>query len=302
LVDQFLESVRGYVSGGREFEYRGERSTGALAGGRLLVGQTAILWARGMRHLLAYERVLPTRRTLMNRVVLAGLREIEEIAPAAGVSAGSVVDSRALQEIFTDCLDAEVIRAPAERFAAHALTLMSTAGHEGQEDMLALAGVILSHEGFERESLHGETVPRAWFLNLERLFEQAVRHELRRAGRPLLAVSSAAGWMPTIFSGVPGELRADPDLVLHHRRECFAVGDAKYKELDGRPEASDLYQLLAHAAAFETDLAFLIYPGATFEADDLGTAATGCHTWVFRVGIDKLSEGAVRLLRTLELA
>jgi len=35
--------------------------------------------------------------------------------------------------------------------------------------MLALAAVILSHEGFEPGAYVESTVPRAWFLNLEKL-------------------------------------------------------------------------------------------------------------------------------------
>jgi transposase len=31
-------------------------------------------------------------------------------------------------------------------------------------------------------------------------------------------------------------------MVLHHNGEFFAIGDAKYKDLDGLPEPSDLYQ------------------------------------------------------------
>jgi 5-methylcytosine-specific restriction endonuclease McrBC regulatory subunit McrC len=301
LVSQFLEAVRRYVTAGREFRYVAKRETGSLAGGRLLVGQTATLWARGLKHLLAFERSLPTRNTPLNRTLLAALREVDEIAGPAAISSADLMNARGFAEFFSDCLDAEVIYAPAERFVELADELIDHLDDDETRDMLSLAAVVLSHEGFEPGAYEESTVPRSWFLNLERLFERAVRRVLDRCGRPWLRVSSAASWLPSIFSSVPEELRADPDLVVHHRGEFFAVGDVKYKNLNGRPEASDLYQLLAHAAAFRTDVAFLVYPGDAFSAVDMGSSATGCRTWVFQIDIGHLTEDLERVLQTLDL-
>ena len=301
MVNQFLEAIRQYVTIGREFRYTPKRETGSLAGGRLLVGQTATLWARGLRHLLAFERTLPSRKTPLNRTLLAALREIEEIASAAAIPSEDLMAARGFAEFFSDCLDAEVIYAPADRFVQLADQLIDEADQEEIRDMLALAAVILSHEGFEPGAYVESTVPRAWFLNLEKLFERACRRVLGKAGRPWLRVSSAAAWLPSIFSSLPEELRAHPDLVVHHQGEFFAVGDVKYKNLIGRPDEDDIYQLLVHAAAFRTDVAFLVYPSDSFSSSDLGLSATGCRTWVFEVDIRNMGEDLERVLRAMEL-
>jgi 5-methylcytosine-specific restriction endonuclease McrBC regulatory subunit McrC len=301
LVNQFLEEVRNYVSAGREFQYVSKMETGSLAGGRLLVGQTAMLWARGLQHLLAFERSLPTRKTPLNRTLLAALREIDEIANAASISSADLMAARGFAELFSDCLDAEVLYAPADRFVQLADELIDRSEDDQIRDMLSLAAVVLSHEGFEPGAYMESTVPRSWFLNLENLFQRAVRRVLDRVGRPWLRVSTAAPWLPSIFSSVPKELRAHPDLVLHHQGEFFAVGDVKYKTLTGRPDEDDLYQLVVHAAAFRTDVAFLVYPADSFSVTDLGLSATGCKTWVFEVDIRHLKEDLQRVLQVLDL-
>ncbi|MGH7641715.1 MAG: 5-methylcytosine restriction system specificity protein McrC [Candidatus Dormibacteria bacterium] len=302
LVRAFLERVSEYLGSGREFHYVPLAAVGPLAGGRLLVGRTANLWARGLIHQLAFERTLPTRRTRLNRVILATLREVEEIATDAELTARDILTLRTYEDIFTDCLDREVIFEPAAVFAAEADSLARDITDERIEDMLTLAAVLLAHEGFEPHPTLQATVPRTWFLNLENLFQREMRRVLDAASRPWLRADTAATWQRSLFDGLPGPFRVFPDFVLHHEGEFFCVGDAKYKTLDGPPLAADVYQLLAHAAAFDTDRCFLAYPGSTFGATHLGQSVTGCDTWVFTVDLAAAADSASAILRALDLA
>ena len=47
-------------------------------------------------------------------------------------------------------------------------------------DLLALAAILLRHESFELGAWLGDSTPRSWFINLERLFEDALLHETNR--------------------------------------------------------------------------------------------------------------------------
>lgn len=56
-----------------------------------------------------------------------------------------------------------------------------------------------------------------------------------------------------------------PDILVRHRRKPTVVADTKWKRLDSRQSnlgvsQSDVYQVLAYANRFGTDLAVLIYP------------------------------------------
>ena len=66
-----------------------------------------------------------------------------------------------------------------------------------------------------------------------------------------------------------GRIRLNPDLSWWDGESCKFVGDAKYKNIDGRknPPVSDLYQLLAYTTALDLPGGMLIY--AKGEADPI---------------------------------
>jgi hypothetical protein len=164
--------------------------------------------------------------------------------------------------------------------------------------MLRLAGVILSHESFERTADDRTQVPRAWFLNLESLFETAVRRTLSSLCRDGWIVKR--GVKPPVFPETQIEFKG-ADLLVTRDGSVKAVGDVKYKEWAGGADASDLYQLLVHAAAFSSPLAFLVFPGERFAARSLGTATTGCATWLFSVDVRRLRGDLATVLSTMGL-
>ena len=103
-------------------------------------------------------------------------------------------------------------------------------------------------------------VPRAWFLNLERLFENAVRNIFAENLINKYYVSNGVKYGMRIFSGVKDCYTVNPDIIASNASKVAAVGDIKYKIWKERPKNSDVYQLLVHAAALNCDRAFLVFP------------------------------------------
>ena len=174
-------------------------------------------------------------------------------------------------------------------------------------DLARLAAVALLHQGFELDRVVPGEVPRAWFIDLERLFERAVRLTLDRlAGAK---VDKGLGFKRRMFTGGADGSRVYPDLVIHSDAHVVAVGDVKYKTLhspaDGsakKPSRPDLYQLLVHAASLSCKLAFLVYASGTgYSAAYLGRSATGCQVWTAQVRPTDLEADLNQLLEEIGL-
>lgn len=94
-----------------------------------------------------------------------------------------------------------------------------------------------------------------------------------------------------VFPTSPGLEPADPDIVIYAPTETH-VGDVKYKDWErAAGTRADLYQLLVHAAAFDGDTSFLIYPHHKFEAVELGDAVTESDCWLFAVDVRNVASG-----------
>lgn len=298
LVRQFVTAVRSYVSRGREFRYSSRPKVGSLVGGRLDVTGTLALRARGLPHLAAFHQTILSRNVPKNRVVFRALHEIERIARFVEVDNATLAQARTLSMLFSDCRDAESLFSSKDRFVREAESILDESGDRRDEDMLRLAQVILSHQSFERTAHDSMSVPRAWFLNLESLFEAAVRKVLSSLCRDGWVVTR--GRKPPVFPQTTMEFKG-ADLLIARDGVVRAVGDVKYKKWSGSADAADLYQLLVHAAAFSSPLAFLVFAGEEFVAQSLGLAATGCATWVFSVDIRRLRDDLAAMLEAIDL-
>jgi 5-methylcytosine-specific restriction endonuclease McrBC regulatory subunit McrC len=174
-----------------------------------------------------------------------------------------------------------------------------------QRDVMSLASVLLSHESFELADQRPSRVPRSWFLNLETLYEDALRRQMS-AVIPDFLIERGAETGPRIFTGT-AQFGADPDVVIRRRSgDVQAIGDAKYKDWPGRGTAAklhaDLYQLLAHASAFHAPAAFLAFAHDRFEGRHLGVSTTGCDTWMFAVDVRNINRDAMQICSELGLA
>jgi len=300
LAGQFVEALRRYVSRGREFVYRREKRVGSLVGGKVDVTGTIRLHARGLRHLVLFEKDVVAHNTPFNRVALAALREVDRLSRLVQVDQETVAHARGLAILFSDCRDTSVLFGSRVELVRLAQRLETASKDDVRHDLLALAILLLSHESFEHGIATGAASPRAWFLNLETLFEAAVRKTMGVAARADIRISAGRDApMPVFPVTAIKEYRANPDLVIRLGPSVIAIGDVKYKAIDEGPSASDIYQLVVHATAFGCNEAFLVYPGDTFSGVDIGTSSAGPRVRVFTVDARDLPDHMGRMLSIL---
>jgi 5-methylcytosine-specific restriction endonuclease McrBC regulatory subunit McrC len=299
LFTQFLSAVRRYVSEGRDFRYSVQSGVGSLFGGRVNIPKTISLRARGLRHLAAFDTNTIERNTPKNQVILAALRESENLSTLIGLNQSDVAAARGLSLLFDDCLGQEVVFGARESMARLAQRLVEESDDVRYKDVLMLANVLLCHASFEHSKVLPGIVPRAWFLNLESLFQTAIRRVLQDVCDSSINVGISSP-RPTIFSDERRKYHANPDLVLRHGKSVLAIGDVKYKDLK-KVKQADLYQLLTHAAAFKSPQCFLIYPYHKVETRYLGKSVTGCETWIFGVDVRALPDGLREVVATMGL-
>jgi len=308
LLREFINAAGSYIGGRRQPRYEYRAASSPRLGGRLDMARTIRLHASGRPELFAYEEGRVIRDEPLDRLVLAGLSEVERAAPLLGLTADLVYDARWLAAALDEVRDPAYLATPRGAFLTMADDVQAAATPE-DADLARLAAVALLHQGFEPEGAKGaEAVPRAWFIDLEALFEQAVRQTL---GDILTDDHVDRGepfnrWM---FTGGADTSRTHPDFVVHRRGRPRASGDVKYKSLrvalgeqadeedadaqarrrkEGRP---DLYQVLVHAASLNVARAFIVYVSDdTFECRYLGRSATGCQTWTAQVRPARLRE------------
>lgn len=302
LVSQFLDNVVSYVSKGRTFRYTSVLRRGALAGGKLNVIGTIRFRARGLRHLLAFEKNVIRFDTEVNRILRVTLREIERTAKLMELPSSETARARAMAMLFADCVDNEILYAERQWFVAASLRLAQTEKDQLLRDALALAAVILSHFSLDEPRPGSPLAPRTWFVNLETLFEQAVREELRNILKDRYVIGHGRAEPCRIFTTITSEYQANPDyFVRNSEGQVQAVGDAKYKVWTGSITAGDLYQLLVHSAAFSSPLSFLVFPSESYLSVRLGDAVTGSKVWVFGLSVSELKAGVEELASTLGL-
>jgi 5-methylcytosine-specific restriction endonuclease McrBC regulatory subunit McrC len=305
LIGAFLERVRDYVARGVDFEYRRREEVGSLVGGPINVAKTVQLRAKGMRYSAAFFRPILRRDLPKNKVVLAALRQVELLARSVDVPSVDIATSRSLAHFFAESQDIEIVLGRREAWSAEARRLETEARGVADQDLLALAAVILSHESFEPEPLDSaQHVPRSWFVNLENLFERAARRALSRAILGRSQVTGPGSLHPPIFEGVTGRFRANPDFVVRTGAVAVAVGDAKYKTwrgLETKDIHGDLYQLLVHSAAHGSPVAFLLFAHNEFAVRHLGRSGTGADTWAFALDVRALDRDLSAALDLLGL-
>jgi len=316
LMREFVRAAGRYIAERREPRFRYQQMSGAALGGSFDPPRTLRLHARGQRHLLAYSAGRVVRDSPLDRVTLAALDEIDRAGPMLGVEASTLFQARWLAGALEDVRDEKFHLAERDDFLAAAETLASRPDVEFVDrDLAKLATVVILHQGFEWSAARTEVVPRAWFIDLERLFEQAVRRGLRDEcdshrvdrGEPLAR---------RLFSGGVDSSKVNPDLVVRDGSLVQAVGDVKYKSLHVEDEAAtgglrdakgagrqDLYQLLVHASSLGAATAFLVYPAeATYRVRYLGRSSSGIATWTAEVRPHHLRKDLGQLVDDLRLA
>lgn len=305
LIEQLVDAVSDYLQQGRRFQYGRRKETGSLVAGKLDVTKTMRLRARGMGHRIAFERQILDYATDTNRVLLAALLEAERIGDTIPIPEDVRTKGRRFSQVFSDCRDVEVLFGRRSQLAGKAASLAEGAEDPSTKDLLSLASAVLGHLAPSFDSAAAGTVPRSWFLNLESLFEDAILDLLRSiASRPGhdLSVTHGRENPKPVFPRKEDRYRAEPDIVLTTGSGKTTVGDVKYKDWTETPAQSDLYQLLIHAAAFDGEEAFLVYPSQRWQVAELGASGTGCRVWSFAVDLDEMPRTIGKVLVELGLA
>lgn len=299
LAHQYADAVSRYASIGRQFTYKRVRRVGSLIGGKLDVTGTARLQARGLRHLAQFEKNVLASDTPANCVILAALHELERIQQIIPIDHKTLARSRALAVLFSDCRNTEVLFGKRASLISLATAEQAKSRDPLLRDLMSLAGVILSHESFEHTVQTLGQTPRSWFLNLENLFETAVRNVLIEVLAKRATVQNGRVSPTSIFAHNSRAYKALPDLVIRSNDGICTIGDAKFKIAPDTAAPDDLYQLLVHASAFGAKTAFLVYPHDDFRVIDQGLATTGAHVYLVRVNLMKLKQSIETLVSVI---
>lgn len=294
LIEVFLEVAGRYLQFGMDFRYREQREAGPFLRGRMNLPATLLMHAKGRSLEVSYVRRERSVSTPLNLLMAAALLHVERLAEQLGQA--TTLRARARNYLLAFPLELlEAARDTADVPEADELDIDQPLVRDAAE----LATAVLAAAGFEAAApLVDRTVPRSWFLNLETLFEQAMRTTLRRAPG-VVGVRNGKHENRYVFPDDPVKtLDASPDLLVKLAGGLI-VGDVKYKDWSGAAAAADLYQLLVHAGTFQASRAFLVYPGVQYEAVDLGVSTLGIATRLFCVRPQRLAADAARLADAL---
>lgn len=285
LVAMFLTAARIYLSNWKATRYTRVPDEGALIGGRLDIVKTASLRARGLRHKAAFDHTVLSADVPLNRCVYGALCEIERLAEVVEIPLVQVAQARALRLGLSECLT-HVLKARSGELAEVAATCAEDMTYrEEMRDVASLAGAVLDAAGFGGTNASSRTVARSWFVNLENLFEKAVRNLIRLSLAEVAVVSSAKK-RPPLFTRFSDRYCANPDIVIRQGETVVAVADAKYKDFADWPSAPDVHQILAHASAYDAAKAMLFYPVERQTATlDFGVSTTGCRLLMIGVSL-----------------
>lgn len=300
LVRQFLESVRAYASAGRIGAYARRPAVSSLVGGRIRMVDTIRLRARGMPHRVAFDRTVLAFDTPLNRAVRAALREVEDLARRFPLDEKDLASARGLAAVFGDCMDARFLATPRDSFLDDLQSVLANPWLLQVRDLGELTMAILARLSLDLPDAALRHAPRAWFINLGTLFEDACRQTLRRRVAGLATVEKGHRDQQ-LFSDAPANrYRADPDIIIRALdRPWLAVGDVKHKEWSREASEADVYQLLTHTATYGATDCFLIFAHTAYDVVDLGTNPLGGNTWLFAVDVQNLDAGIAEIASTL---
>lgn len=296
---EFVANMGYYLRHGRIKAYRREHEQSGCLRGRIDVKASVAMLARGKRGRLAYSRPRLTADILPNRLLALALQAVERLFGDDEDARDTVSVARVYAPLFEDVRWSPITRLPWSAKAAAFERVMTDSTISGDlRKALAYARALVLHLGawpLEEESFR---VPRSYFLNLETLFEEAVRQVAREVCAPF-AVTRGTDLGRPLFKDLRDRYVADPDFVVARRLDDLIVGDCKYKQMDGHPAHSDVYQLAAHCSAMGSLVGVLVYPGEACSTNFLGTALTGTRVFWATVRPAALREDVAQVLDCL---
>jgi len=304
---RLLSHIAEYVRHGRQKEYQRQQLVTSSPRGKIAVRGTMRLISRGIAGRVVVANSRLSANLMANRLLSLGLRAVDDYYRTANPDSPHLSKARYLAPLFEDVDGFSVERmhwlARARAFD-EALADRRTSGD--LRDALTYCRAFVLHLGQWPEDMVDGYLPRAFFLNLSTLFEEAVRLALATVVADNCSVKHGRSQGVHIFKDNGRHFEAEPDIVVRRSEQAVLVADVKYKTLDdsdGLPGHDDVYQLLAHAAAFKSQTALLIYPGELAWLGRLGLSHGGIEVFFCTVRpahlFADLSSAATRLhLRT----
>ena len=292
-----------YLRHGRLKEYRKRLEVGASPKGRVDPGETARLRSKGRTAVVAYRTSQLTADNLPNQLLAQGLRAVEEYFSSHDPARDSVALARTYAPLFEDINRGKRTQIDPSWIGPAFETVLRDPRVAGDLlNSLQYARSLLLHLGAWPAGPVEAELPASYFLNLETLFEDAVRQVLSEVTRPIPVIKGAS-LKRGLFSSLRDRYIADPDLVVGDASAPALVGDCKYKELNPGeyPEHGDVYQLAAHSAAMRSPLGLLIYPGDVYALSPLGATESGVQIIWCTVRIRQLAEDLLRVATSLPL-
>ncbi|GHH46484.1 5-methylcytosine restriction system specificity protein McrC [Streptomyces candidus] len=272
---EFLRTLEGEILGSLRKEYVTVTSQSNRPRGRISVRETVLhLWAKGRTdHVVTRSRVL-TEDTPVNRYLLAASIRAERLLRHFPD------ERRSIQKCIHALSGAEV-------YAQPSFPMNLSEADQSLLRSLRIAEALLSGVPF-RSQQHGEAPFSAW-VNVDRVFEEAVRETCHRVAPASATVTDGKSQRIKIFHARDGEpsaiaKRADPDIVVQHHGKIGLL-DAKYRISGERVTEDELYQLIAHIGAFSADAGALVAPAlnAPPGVRRLGRINGGCTVDVIAV-------------------
>ena len=296
----FLESLAKYLVHGRLKRYRSRRRVSAVPHGRIDVRTSMQLEARGKFGVLAYtERFLDADNAL-NRFLALALLACEEFCISIN-SPGLLARTRSYMALFEEVswrsYWSHTLRKAQELFP---LAMEQCPSADSERAVLYGRAILWNLGAWPTDGSSGIVVPHSFFLNLETLFEEAVRNVMAVS----YEVVKGSALNEPMFGGIPKSYIADPDIVVR-TPTSFVVADTKYRDLsNGLPGHAELYQLHSHTRTLKGDLAVLIYPaesvgGEAWTLRELGETNDGIKTYVATVDVSRISDSVGRLMNDL---
>lgn len=301
LVKVFVEAAQQYAASAKEVRYAQRKSRGSLMGGALDLVETIRLRGRGVRHQVAFKRTELISDTPLNRAVFGALRRVEELKEIAQCDVADVLRARSLSLVLSDC--AEGALAGSASLQAIAIDIADEVGRRADIVELAeLSAAILGDSGFGGAIVSRRTVGRSWFVNLEKLFERAVRRTLRAMLAGVGTVEGATKGV-YVFIDTAGRYPANTDIVIRAQEGPLIICDTKYKERPAMawPDAADVQEILTHASAYNAKVALLVYPAEVGWLRRVGLAKTGCELWVIGLRLGHMEEDLRDVLNQIGL-
>lgn len=275
---RFLEALGAHLSKGRVKEYRRTLVVGATPRGSVDIARTARLHARGLADRLAYSQPTLTADIAINQAFAVALHAVESYAVVAHAGVELRLRARRLAALFEDVPVSHLLRSDFQ-----SLRLLIDRAFEDRRasnevrTALQFARALVLFLGAWSDK-RDSVIPESYFANLERMFEAAVREVLGEVFTPHRVVKGRALGTP-LFDDREDRYIVDPDAVVLFAGSPRLVADVKYKELEGLPDHSDVYQLAAHTRALNVANGLLIYPGEVPNLFHLGQSPDVTISW-----------------------